>query len=468
MALAAAAPPDAAAEIPIGFAHPLSGAFAQSGQRNRIAVEMAVADLNERGGVLGEPIKLITADDACGLQSSVEAARELVKADVRFVVGHFCSHSSLLAAGIYETEDVLMVTPSSTHPRLTEEGRQNVFRLYGRDDRQGRLAGDFLADRWRGAQIAILHDGSTYGEGLALEAREQLRARGETEAIYDLYTPDADDYAGLLGRLEQAGIDVLYIGGYGPDAGRILRTAREQGVDLQLIGGDGLDMDEFWAVAGDLGEGTIFSGRPEVRARPQAARLLARFQARGLGPRDFSLAAYAAVQVWAQAVERAATLELAAVSEILRRGRFDTVLGRVAFDHKGDLEDAAWQWKVWTEGDYVPLDRLTAIRDHPGASARVERTRRLLDLPARGTEKASPRVIRRAGARKRREHPRWARACPPPADTRAPWVRTWRRSRPPNRATRSPGARSRRPASPSGPAAAARWSSSRTSAGSAG
>ena len=365
MALAAAAPPDGAADIPIGFANPLTGPLSLSGERNRVAVEMAVQDLNERGGVLGEPVTLIAVDDACGLQRSVEAARELVRAGVRLVVGHGCSHSSLLAAGIYETADVLMITADSTHPRLTEEGRQNVFRLIGRDDRQGELAGDFLAEHWRGHQIAILHDGSTYGEGLAIEARKQLRARGWIEAIYGFYTPDAHDYSDLLARLQQAGIDVLYIGGYGPDAGRILRNARERGVDLQLVGGDGLGMDEFWAVAGDLAEGTIFSGWRKVRERPEAAELLARFRGRGLGTRTFGLGAYAAVQVWAQAVERAGSLELLDVAETLRRGRFDTVLGRVAFDAKGDLVDAVWQWKVWTNGDYVPLDQLTVIRGRP-------------------------------------------------------------------------------------------------------
>jgi branched-chain amino acid transport system substrate-binding protein len=362
IALAAAAPPDAAADIPIGFANPLTGPLSLSGERNRVAVEMAVQDLNARGGVLGEPVKLIAIDDGCGLQKSVEAARELVRAGVRLVVGHGCSHSSLLAAGIYETADVLMMTADSTHPRLTEEGRQNVFRLIGRDDRQGELAGDFLAEHWQGDQIAILHDGSTYGEGLAIEARKQLRARGGIEAIYGFYRPDAHDYSDVLARLQQAGIDVLYIGGYGPDAGRILRTARERGVDLQLVGGDGLGMDEFWAVAGDLGEGTIFSGWRMVRERPEATELLARFRDRGLGTRTFGLGAYAAVQVWAQAVERAGSLELAAVAEALRRGRFDTVLGRVGFDHKGDLEEAAWQWKVWTRGNYVPLDQLAADR----------------------------------------------------------------------------------------------------------
>jgi branched-chain amino acid transport system substrate-binding protein len=356
LALATTPPQDGASEIPIGFANPLSGPFSLSGERNRIAVEMAVRDLNEKGGVLGQKITLIAADDACGLTRAMAAAHELVDAGVRVVVGHGCSHSSLLAAGIYEAMDVLMITPSSTHPRLTEEGRQNVFRLIGRDDTQGELAGAFLAERFARRRIAILHDGSTYGEGLAREARQQLRERGGTAIIYGMYTPAAADYGDVLSRLRQARIDVLYVGGYGPDAGRIVRNARERGDGFQLIGGDGVGMDGFWSVAGKFGERTIFSGRPDVRNRPDAAAILERFRRRGLGSGISGLGAYAAVQVWAQAVERAGSVELSAVAETLRRSRFQTVLGRVEFDQKGDLEDAAWQWKVWTNGDYVPLE----------------------------------------------------------------------------------------------------------------
>ena len=356
MALATTPPQGAASEIPIGFANPLTGPFSLTGELHHLAVEMAVRDLNETGGVLGQKITLIAVDDACGVSRAMAAARKLVDAGVRVVVGHGCSHSSLLAAGIYEAMDVLMITPSSTHPRLTEEGRQNVFRLIGRDDTQGELAGAFLADRFARRRIAILHDGSTYGEGLAREARQQLRARGVTEIIYGMYTPAAADYADVLERLRQSRIDVLYVGGYGPDAGRIVRTARERGDGLQLIGGDGLGMDGFWSVAGEFGERTIFSGRPDVRNRPDAAAILERFRRRGLGSGIGGLGAYAAVQVWAQAVERAGSVELAAVAEMLRRSRFQTVLGQVAFDQKGDLENAAWQWKIWTEGDYVPLE----------------------------------------------------------------------------------------------------------------
>jgi branched-chain amino acid transport system substrate-binding protein len=353
----------AQAEVAIGFANPLSGPYALSGARNRIAVEMAVRRLNDEGGVLGEPVALIAVDDACGLERSVAAARELVAAGARLVVGHLCSHSSLLAASVYEAADVLMISPSSTHPRLTEEGRRNVFRLIGRDDQQGRLAGQFLARNWPGEAIAILHDGSTYGEGLASWTRRHLRATGVREALYAAYAPGEADYAALAARLVASAIEVLYVGGYGPDAARILRALRARGESLQLVGGDGLGMDEFWTIAGRTGEGTLFSARPNPAALPAAAEVIAEFEARGLGTRSAGIAAYAVVQVWAQAVERAGSLDLPAVAGMLRRGRFTSVLGPVAFDHNGDLEDASWQWQRWSGGTYRP------VRAGPGTAS---------------------------------------------------------------------------------------------------
>ena len=354
-ALALTLPGSAAAEIRLGFAGPLSGPYSLTGGHSRAAVEVAVADLNRNGGVLGQPVRVVIADDACGLQQAIEAARKLVSAGVPAVIGHLCSHSSLLAAGIYETANVLMITPSSTHPRLTEEGRQNVFRLNGRDDQQGELAADLLAAHWPGAAIAILHDGSVYGEDLALQVRRQLRAKGVAPAIYDLYTPGEADYSALAARLQTAGIEVLFLGGYGPDAGRIIRALRAGGDDLQLVGGHGLGMDEFWKIAGEAGTGTLFTTRPKPKGLPAATELLNRLRAQDPGTRSAGLGWYAAVQVWAQAVARAGTLDVAAVAKMLRRRHFDTVLGRLTFDPKGDLEGASWQWQQWTDGTYVPL-----------------------------------------------------------------------------------------------------------------
>jgi branched-chain amino acid transport system substrate-binding protein len=344
-----------AADIAIGFANPLSGPNAPSGGRNRTAVALAVEDLNAGGGVLGQTVRLVEADDACGLGQAVAAARRLVDAGVPFVVGHMCSHASLLAAGVYEAFDVLMISPDSTHPRLTEEGRRNVFRLVGRDDRQGALAGDFLARHYREANIAIMHDGNVYGRGLAGQTRLRLRQLGMVEALYAAYTPGQQDYAALAALLRRHAIDVLYVGGYSADAGAILRSARERGDDVQLVGGDGLGGEEFWTAAGEAGEGTIFSARPAIRWHGDAAAV--RTALRGRGPGAGGIGAYAAVEVWAQAVERAGTADMEAVAHELRRGRFHTVLGLVAFDDKGDLRGAGWQIQIWSDGDYRPLDR---------------------------------------------------------------------------------------------------------------
>jgi branched-chain amino acid transport system substrate-binding protein len=346
-----------AADIAIGFANPLSGPNAASGGRNQAAVALAVEDLNARGGVLGQKVRLVSADDACGLEQAVTAARRLVDAGVRFVVGHMCSHSSLMAAGIYEAFDILMISPDSTHPRLTEEGRRNVFRLVGRDDRQGALAGDFLARGYRGKNIAIVHDGTVYGQGLAVQTRLRLRQLGVVEALYAAYPPGRQDYNELVARLRCHAIDVLYVGGYGADAGAILRAARARGDDVQLVGGDAIGAEEFWAAVGKAGEGTIFSARPTIRWHADSAALRTALRVRGRGPGAGGIGAYAAVEVWAQAVERAGTPDLALVADELRRGRFHTVLGRVAFDDNGDLRGAGWEMQVWSHGDYGPLDR---------------------------------------------------------------------------------------------------------------
>lgn len=350
-----------AQEILIGFANPLSGPYAASGERNRRAFDLAVDRLNAEGGLLGRPIVGMSVDDKCGIEEAYIAAQKLVEADVSAVIGHLCSHSSLVAAGVYEIAGVPMITPDSTHPRLTEEGRSNVFRLVGRDDQQGRLAGDLLATRWRGREIAILHDGSIYGEGLADVTLRRLRRYGEHEAVLERYTPGLADYTALAAQLAEAGSQVIYIGGYGPDAARILLAAKKQIPDLQLVGGDGLGMPEFGAIAGRAADGTIFTARPDPAAMSGSGSLRFWLDDGRPGRRGGSgLGVYAALQVWSQAVERAGTTEGGPVAHMLHRARFDTILGPVAFDERGDLTRARWEWQVWQDGRFGPWEHHSA------------------------------------------------------------------------------------------------------------
>lgn len=340
----------------LGFASALSGPYAATGERDRNAFEAAIEELNAGGGLLGVRVEGVVVDDACGIEEAVQAASDLILAGVLAVVGHMCSHSSLMAASLYEAASIPMLTPYSTHPRLTEEGRHNVFRLIGRDDDQGALAGDLIALRWPEQRVAIVHDGSTYGAGLAAETRARLRWRGDEEILYQRYEPDAATYADLAATLDDVGAEVVFIGGYGPDAGRIVRAARDQGLETQFLGGDGLDMEGFWATAGKSGEGTVFSDRPIADFDQVPAELVAHLEADGVSRHPSELGTYAAVQVWAAAVRRAGSFEPQAVIRELARGWFDTLLGDVAFDAKGDLRSARWTWHTWSEGRHVPVD----------------------------------------------------------------------------------------------------------------
>jgi hypothetical protein len=153
----------AGAEIRIATAGPMTGDYAWAGDRYQRGAGLAVADLNARGGVLGQKVELIVGDDFCDPEQALALARKLVSDRVAFVAGHWCSHASIAAAKIYERAKILMISPGSASAKLTDEGGPNVFRGYGRDDRQGIKVADYIATRWAGKQIAILDDGTVWG-----------------------------------------------------------------------------------------------------------------------------------------------------------------------------------------------------------------------------------------------------------------------------------------------------------------
>jgi branched-chain amino acid transport system substrate-binding protein len=207
--LAAALGWPARAEILIGMAGPITGPSSWFGEQMERGTAQAVADVNAAGGVLGEQVQLSTADDFCDPEQAVAAARKLVSDGVIFVVGHYCSGASIPASEIYEAAEVLMVSPYSSNPTLTELGRANVFRFLQRDDAVGVVIGNYLAEHWPDQKIAILHDGTTFGEGLAELTKEQLNRRGLSEAIYQAYVPGKADYGAEIAELQAADVAVV-------------------------------------------------------------------------------------------------------------------------------------------------------------------------------------------------------------------------------------------------------------------
>ena len=344
-------------EILIGLPAPYTGPNAWLGEGIERGAEMAIADLNAAGGILGQPARLIKVDDYCDGEQAVAAANKLVADGVDVVMGHQCSGAAIPASKVYAEAGILMMTPNATNPLVTEQDFKNVFRFCGRDDLQGAMAGAYLADHWGGKNIAILHDGRAYGQGLSEEVKKALNARGVSEAIFERITPGLVDYFDVMEKIQAANIDVVYYGGYSPEAGVLIRGLRNRGDDLQLVAGDGINSADFGLIAGKASEGTMFTSTLDLRNFPQAAAFVARLRSEHYEPIGPTFLAYGAIQAWAQAVEKAGTLELDAVIESLRANEFDTIYGRIGFDEKGDVTGyQPFAWYVWQEGDYEPVD----------------------------------------------------------------------------------------------------------------
>ena len=345
----------AQAEVVIATAGPMTGQYASFGEQMKNGAELAVADLNEAGGILGEEVTLLVGDDACDPRQAVSIANQMVNDGVIFMAGHFCSGSSIPASEVYTEEGILQISPASTNPALTDEGGPNVFRVCGRDDQQGTIAAQYLAENFAEANIAIVHDKTAYGKGLADATRDALNGLGVTETVYEAYTAGESDYSALVSLLKENNIGVLYVGGYHTEAGLMVRQMREQGMDTQLISGDALVTDEYWSITGEAGEGTLMTFGPDPRELPSAVEVVERFRAEGIEPEGYTLYTYAAIQVYSQAAEIAGTTDLDPVIEAIHGNSFDTVLGELSFDEKGDIQQPAYVWYEWTEGTYTQV-----------------------------------------------------------------------------------------------------------------
>ncbi len=346
----------AEAEIKIGVAGPMTGQYSWFGEQMQQGAEMAVADLNAAGGVGGEAVTVVLGDDACDPIQAEAAAQKLVSDGVVFVVGHLCSSSSIPASKIYENAGIIMMSPASTNPKLTDEGGPNVFRLAGRDDDQGVVAATYLAENWGDKKIAFLHDGTTYGKDLADATRAHLNELGVREAMYEAIEPGRAEYADVISRMREAGIEVFYLGGYSTEAALLIRGARDMDYGVQMVSGDALASEEFGLTAGDAADGVFITFFPDAREYPQAEDVVARFREEGFEPAGFTLQTYAVVETWAQAAARAGSLDLDKMIEALNENEYQTVFGSFRFDEKGDMTAPGFVWYVWEDGNYTTAD----------------------------------------------------------------------------------------------------------------
>ena len=344
----------AQAEIVIATVGPMTGSTAWLGEQMRRGAEQAVKDLNAAGGVLGQQVSLKIEDDKCNATEAVRIAQRLAGQGIALVAGHACSASSIQASKVYADRGVLMISPASSRPDLTEKGLSNVFRVVPRDDYRNLAAGRFLADKLPEKKIAFLHDGTPYSKSLIDTALSTYRDAGGNLALVDTYGQGKHSQTDLLSRMKDAGVEAFYLPRH-PDKGvSMIHHARDMGYKPEFYCGAAPATGTFWNMADPAADGVLTTFSPNLGQNPSAADVVSKFERQGFEPDGYTLYTYGAIQAWAAAASKAGSINIQEVANILRSEQFDTVLGLTGFDPKGDIKMPIKAWKVMARGDFRP------------------------------------------------------------------------------------------------------------------
>lgn len=373
-------------EIIIGVAGPHTGANAPFGLQLWKGAELAVQQINEAGGINGKKLRAIKADDACLPAQAKAVATKLVTTDnANAVVGHFCSSSTIPAAAVYRENNLLMITPASTNPRVTEDnsvpakdcsgisdakkkascelaGFSVIMRMCGRDDQQGVEAAEFIVKKLQAKRIAVIHDKDTYGQGLADAMKAHLKSLGLEPVLYEGLTRGEKDFNALVTKVKAAKADAVYFGGLHAEAGPFLKQMREQGLKAAFVSGDGIVSNDFVAAAGGapFAAGAYMTFGADPRKVPEGKAVVETFRKQGYEPEGYTLYSYASVQAIAAAMKGSGEEQDGRVlAKWLVENGASTVMGPAKWNQKGDLMKSGYVMYVWDQkGKYAEVGQL--------------------------------------------------------------------------------------------------------------
>lgn len=345
--------------IKIAVAGPITGPVAQYGEMQMTGAQMAVTQINAKGGVNGKQLEALLMDDVCEPKQAVAIANQVINQKIKYVVGHLCSGSTQPASKLYEEEGILMITPAATNPSITQQGYKMVFRTIGTDDQQGPTAGRYIASTVKPKKLAILHDKQQYGEGIAREVDKTVKAGGIKPVLFEGVNKGQTDFSALITKMKKDGVDFVYYGGYHPELGLLLRQSREQGFDAVYMGPEGVGNKDISAIAGPASEGLLVTLPADFSTNPANDGLVKAFKDKQQDPTGpFVMPGYAAVQVIADAIAGTKTEDPVKLAAYIRKNSFETPIGKIAFRENGDLKEFEFVIFTWhADATKTPVKR---------------------------------------------------------------------------------------------------------------
>jgi branched-chain amino acid transport system substrate-binding protein len=346
-------------DLIVYVAAPLSGWQADGGQTVVGGARLAAEAINERGGLLGYRVKVVALDDEADSEVAVEVANEVAAAvqggeRVLGVIGHYNSGQAAAALPIYKDLPIIVITPTASDPSLTAQGYENFFRVNATDAAQGPTDARFLVNELGAQRIVVVHANNDYGRGLQREIVKALADLGRPAVAVIEIQEAVNSHADVIPGIRNANPDAIFLAGYETEGYILLPELREAGIDVPFMASDGCFLYEFIDGAGPAAEGAYVSAitpDPKVVADAQWWRDYQEVESRN--PGTYSIAGYSAMTVLAEGVKRARSLDAMAISQALKQGELTTLVGKITYDERGDLEDQRVYIFQVRDGEFV-------------------------------------------------------------------------------------------------------------------
>lgn len=332
--------------IKIGAVMPLTGEGAVYGDPQRKAAEIAVTEINEKGGLLGKKVVLFVQDDKAQPTEAVNIAHLFTSSkDIVGVIGHPNSGNAIPASKIYHEKNLPYVVTSATNPVVTQQGFKNVLRFAPTDDMQGISEADFIHKVLKIKSIVIIHDNAAYGKGLATQVKEHFESLGGKVLLFDTIIAGESDYRSLLSKVKQYKPSVIFYGGMHPEAAKLIKQAKEFGLETKFVLGDGCFDEELIKLSGTDGKNVYISFlAPPWEEVPSAKNFTEKYNKLYGSVPPFAPYGYDAIMVLAEGIKRASSPESNKIIAALRSPDFqlDGVTGKIKFNENGQVTDRSF------------------------------------------------------------------------------------------------------------------------------
>jgi branched-chain amino acid transport system substrate-binding protein len=329
---------DKSNEIVLGHFASMTGSEATFGRSTDNGIQMAIDEINEKGGVNGKKVRVITYDDKGEQREAGNAVTRLVNKDrVVAVLGEVASSLSLVGAPVCQENGVPMVSPSSTKPDVTQVGDM-IFRVCFIDPFQGYACAKFAREHegLKATKAAILFDQTqAYAVGLQDNFAKSFVEQGGTIVATQTYQGGDQDFSAQLTAIRATGPDVIFIPGYYTDVGNIAIQARKLNIKAPLLGGDGWDSAKLAEIGGDAINGCFYSNHYSHQdPSPRVQDFLKKYEERFKGiPDGLAALGYDAARILCDAMGRANSLKGADIAaELAKTKDFDGVTGKITID----------------------------------------------------------------------------------------------------------------------------------------